>query len=141
MAEPKKILRVLKPAMPARPPPKRPEAPDPDAAPVSGPNIAKLLAKAKPPPWVSRASAARGANATVWAQSGRPAGHPRFLYRPTPGMQPPPVGAFGNPNAVARHAYLWDPETTMAAHFRPDRHSSMIRGRPVQAPGGVSIRQ
>ena len=51
-------------------------------------------------------------------------------------MPPPPVSAFGDPKLVARHAYKWDAKTTMAAHFRPDRHSVMIHGRPMQARGG-----
>ena len=122
--------------MPALPPPKRPKGLDPDAAPVSGANIAALLAKTQEPPWASKARAAREAAAEQWAQRGRPSKTARFLHRPTPGLQPPPVRAFGNPNAVAKHAYIWDAGTTMAAHFRPDRHSCMIMGRPVQARGG-----
>ena len=123
------------------PPPKRQRQLDDDAAPVSGANIAALLAKTTEPPWAGLSRSARQTRARQWDERGRPAETTRNLYRPTPGMQPPPVRVFGNPNAVAKHAYLWDPETTMAAHFRPDRHSSMIRGRPVQAPGGVSIWQ
>jgi hypothetical protein len=136
MAWQKKTLEKRLPEMPAMPPPKRPRELDPDAAPVSGANIAALLAKTQEPPWASKARAARETRGKQWDESGRPAKTTRYLHRPTPGMQPPPVRAFGNPNAVAKHAYLWDAGTTMAAHFRPDRHSCMIMGRPVQARGG-----
>jgi hypothetical protein len=142
MAWHQRILKSRLAQMPAGPPPKRPSALDPDAVPgVSGANIAALLAKTTEPPWAGLSRSARQTRARQWDERGRPAETTRNLYRPTPGMQPPPVRAFGNPHAVAKHAYLWDPATTMAAHFRPDRHSSMIMGRPVQAPGGSFIRQ
>ena len=51
-------------------------------------------------------------------------------------MPSPPVSAIGNPKLIARHAYKWNGQTTMAAHFRPDRHTGMINGRPMQASGG-----
>ena len=130
------IWQERRPELPPMPPPKRQRQLDHDAAPVSGATIAALSAKSQEPPWASKARAARETREKQWAQSGRPAKTTRYLHRPTPGMQPPPVRAFGNPNAVAKHAYLWDAGTTMAAHFRPDRHSCMIMGRPVQARGG-----
>ena len=130
------MLENRRPELPAMPPPKRQRQLDDSAAPVSGATSAALLAGAQQPPWMPKARAAREAAAERWAQRGRPSKTARFLNRPTPGLQPPPVRAFGNPKAVAKHAYLWNGESTMAAHFRPDRHSCMIMGRPVQARGG-----
>ena len=83
-----------------------------------------------------KASAARQAIADRWARDGRPPTSERFLNMPTPGFPPPPVRAIGNQQAIAKHAYKWSGKTTMAAHFRPDRHSAMINGRPMQAGGG-----
>ena len=130
------MLEKRLPELPAMPPPKRQRQLNDEAAPVSGATIAALLAKSQEPPWASKARAERQAVAERWVQRGRPSQTARFLNRPTPGLQPPPVRAFGNPKAVAKHAYLWNGESTMAAHFRPDRHSCMIMGRPVQARGG-----
>ena len=33
--------------------------------------------------------------------------------------------------AIAQHACQWDPQTTMASHFMPDRHTRMIQGSPM----------
>ena len=43
------------------------------------------------------------------------------------------LSALGSQQAVAQHAYQWDSTTTMAANFRPDHHTMMRNGRPMQA--------
>ena len=119
------------------PPPKRQDtALDELPGPVSGVSSAATLATTRQPPWAWRARAVREGLAKDWERDGRPPTSERFLNRPTPGKPPPPVSAIGDPKLVARHAYKWEPKTTMAAHFRPDRHSVMIHGRPMQARGG-----
>ena len=126
-----------RPTPPPMPPPKRQkQLLDEFPGPVSGARSAAWLARAPLPPWTLRSRAVRQHVADQWVRDGRPATSERFLNRPTPGMPPPPVSAIGNPKLIARHAYKWDGHTTMAAHFRPDRHTCMINGRPMQARGG-----
>ena len=119
------------------PPPKRQDtALDELPGPVSGVSTATTLAATRQPPWMGRSSAVRQGLAEEWVRDGRPPTSERYLNRPTPGKPPPPVSAIGDPKLVARHAYKWEPPTTLAAHFRPDRHSVIIHGRPMQARGG-----
>ena len=56
-----------------------------------------------------------------------------FVNKPTPGLPPPPAKLLGNEHKVAMHNYRWMKSTTIAAHFRPDRNTMMISGRPMQA--------
>ena len=130
------VWQARRPTLPPMPPPKRQKQLDDSATPVSGAPSAALLAQAPRPPWLLKASAERQAIADRWEHGGRPPTTSRFLNRPTPGMPPPPVSAIGNPKLIARHANKWNGQTTMAAHFRPDRHTGMINGRPMQARGG-----
>ena len=58
-----------------------------------------------------------------------------YLNKPTAGSPPAPLHVYGSHSLVAHHMYRWDKEKTMAAHFRPDRHSIIINGRPMQARG------
>ena len=119
------------------PPPKRQDtALDEFPGPVSGVSSAATVATTQQPPWMGRSSAVRQRLAEEWVRDGRPPTSERYLNRPTPGKPPPPVSALGDPKLVAKHAYKWEPKTTMAAHFRPDRHTVMIHGRPMQARGG-----
>lgn len=55
------------------------------------------------------------------------------VYFPTPGVPPAPITAYGKKEAVREHFYQWNPTTTAAMHFRPDRWTMMINGRPMQA--------
>ena len=52
---------------------------------------------------------------------------------PTPGVPPAPPKCYGKMETIAQHFYQWDPNTTMATHFLPERHTMMINGRPMQA--------
>ena len=63
------------------------------------------------------------------------AGFPKRIlkYMPTPGVPPGPPKVYRSEEATAQHVYQWNPETTLAANFRPDRHTIMIQGRPMQA--------
>ena len=54
-------------------------------------------------------------------------------HMPTPGVPPAPIRVYGNEKAVLAHAYQWGPNSVMGLHFRPDRHTVMIQGRPMQA--------
>ena len=129
----------LRPKLPPLPPPKRRRLElDIDSTQVSGAQSAAFLANVAHPPWMENSSRVRDVIASQREHGLRPPKAPRFAHRPTPGFPPPPLPALGSPAAIARHAYMWDGQTTLAAHFGPDRHTMMINGRPMQAIRGMN---
>ena len=52
---------------------------------------------------------------------------------PTLGVRLAPLSCYGREKQIALHLYQWDPHTTKALHFKPDRFTMMIDGRPMQA--------
>jgi hypothetical protein len=51
---------------------------------------------------------------------------------PVAGFPPPPAAALGDAYSLAGHYYRWNPSTTLAAQFLPNRFSVFLGGRPVQ---------
>ena len=98
----------------------------------------RFLATVAHPPWMEGSRREREVIASQREHGPRPPLAARFANRPTPGFPPPPLPALGSQAAIARHAYMWDGKTTLAAHFGPDRHTMMINGRPMQAIGGMN---
>ena len=92
-------------------------------------DVARYLDQAQKPEWTYKARAVRDNLAFSKAK------FPKHVsaFWPTPGVPPAPIQTYGIPDQVGQHVYQWDPATTMAAHFRPDRHTMMINGRPMQA--------
>ena len=124
------------PKLPLRPPPRWQRQLDDGAAPIRGATTSAFLAGTPQPPWMPRSREVRQGIAEERTSDGlRPPPKRRFLNRPTASVPPPPFTALGSQQAVARHSYRWDAETTMAARFRPDNHTLMINGRPMQARG------
>ena len=123
-----------KPKLPLLPPPWRQNPLDARWTPISGATTSAFLAGTTQPPWMQKSKEVRQRMADERTDDGlRPPPNKRLLDRPTPSVPPRHPGAFGSQEAVARHAYRWDRGTTMAAHFRPDNHTVMINGRPMQA--------
>ena len=97
-------------------------------------NTRDFLAKAKVPGWTAKASMTRlGSKSKVQGKV------PAYRNKPTAGAPPAPLHVYGSDGLVAHHMYRWDKETTMAAHARPDRHSIVINGRPMQARGQITF--
>ena len=92
-------------------------------------DVARYLDQAQKPEWTYKARAVRDNLAFSKAKFPKHV----FAFWPTPGVPPAPIQTYGIPDQVGQHVYQWDPATTMAAHFRPDRHTMMINGRPMQA--------
>ena len=124
------------PKLPLLPPPRFQRPLDASWTPICGATTSAFLAGTPQPPRMQRAKEVRQGIAEERTSDGlRPPPKRRFLHRPTASVPPPPWEAFRSHEGVARHAYRWDPQTTMAAHFRPDNHTMMINGRPMQARG------
>ena len=123
-----------KPTLPLLLPPWRQNLLDARWTPISGATTSAFLAGTTQPPWMQTNKEVRQRMADERTDDGlRPPPNNRLLNRPTPFVPPPHPGAFGSHKSVARHAYGWGRDTTMAAHFRPDNHTVMINGRPMQA--------
>ncbi len=88
-----------------------------------------FLAKMKRPGWIQRAAAVRLQQHHKFGSISK--AQPSKFF-PTPGL-PPHLGLVGSDTLTALHHYHWAKETTMAAHFLPERHTQMINGRPMQA--------
>ena len=117
-------------AAPAAPQPRPSCAPHIPTKPKSGKlDVARYLDQAAKPIWTYKARVVRDNLAFSKAK------FPKHVsaFWPTPGVVPAPLETYGIPDQVGQHLYQWDPSTTMAAHFRPDRHTMMINGRPMQA--------
>ena len=105
---------------------------DPPRCPKTGRvAIGKVLARQQHPKWYGNASRVRR---DLHANKDRfPTCDQVSSAFPTPGLPPAPPECYGKMENVAQHLYQWDPNTTMATHFVPDRHTMMINGRPMQA--------
>ena len=119
----------------AGPPPKavpRPsQAPHIPLKPKSGTlDVGAYLSANPAPDWSARA---RSTRMDKLAHAKAPFPKQVSVYFPSPGVPPAPISAYGKPKAVREHFYQWNPTTTTAAHFRPDRWTMMINGRPMQA--------
>jgi len=114
------------PRTPPKPPPAAPKVQNLQNCPV---DIAKYLGSTAKPSWMAKAAATRDALLR------NKANFPERILEdmPTPGVPPAPIRVYGNEKAVLAHAYQWDPNSVMGLHFRPDRHTVMIQGRPMQA--------
>ena len=122
------------PKLPLQPPRRFQRPLDASWTPISGATTSAFLAGTPHPPWMQRSKEVRQGIAEERTSDGlRPPPERRFLNRPTASVPPPPCEALGSQEAVARHAYKWDAETTMAAHFKPDNNTLMINGRPMHA--------
>ena len=116
-----------------------PRAPDPDAPDVprhkSGHvNVGKFLAMKARPKWMEESRRVRDDLHKNKAEFPKKV----LAAMPTPGIPPAPVDAYGRHESVAQHLYQWDPSTTQALHFQPEKHTMMINGRPMQASSLLS---
>ena len=88
-----------------------------------------LAAKAKPL-WIAKA---HQVHETIHKRHIAKANPDVYIKRPTPGIPPAPPQLYGCEDLMAHHNYRWSKYSKMAAHFRPERNSCMINGRPMQA--------
>ena len=98
-------------------------------------DVGKVLLMKPQPKWMAEARAAR--DEIHRNKEKFPHGKVLAVF-PTPGLRVAPLEAYGNHEAVAQHLYQWDPSTTKALHFKPDRWTMMIDGRPMQASSLLS---
>ena len=115
------VLEKAKPKLKPKlvPPPKA------ESTPVE---IGEYITDLKPPAWTEKAARVR----TFLHKDRRNLPKEVLKNCPTPGLPPAPIDTYVDPKAVARHAYQWDPSTTITASFVPDRHTMMINDRPMQ---------